>query len=114
MRRTRWIVMIGCLGVVTLFSGALRAQSGRVGPRAGFRPMVQGGPPMFSFMGGTTVAGAPYSAHVTFEHTQTLPDGNLIDRKNSAVVYRDGQGRTRLEETRPTNSGNSRQIIKDH
>ena len=112
MRQTRLIVMIGCLAVVTLASGALRAQSVPVGPRPGFRPMMQGGPPMFSFMGGKTVTGAPYSGQVTFEHTQTLPDGNLIDQKNSAMIYRDGQGRTRIEETRPTNSVNPQQIVR--
>jgi len=67
---------------------------------------------MLGFVGDKTVAGAPYSAQVTFEHTQTLPDGNLIDQKNTAVVYRDGQGRTRLEETRTSNSGNPQQIIR--
>jgi hypothetical protein len=67
---------------------------------------------MFGFIGGKTVTGAPYSAQVTFEHTQTLPDGNLIDQRNTATVYRDSQGRTRLEETRPSNSGNPQQIIR--
>ena len=80
----KWILLIGSIGVLTLASPALRAQS--PGPRPGFRPMVQGGPPMFGFMGGKTVAGAPYSAQVTFEHTQTLSDGNLIDQKNTAMV----------------------------
>jgi hypothetical protein len=112
VRQMRLIVMIGCLGVVTLVSGALRAQSVPLVPRPGFRPMMQGGPPMFSFMGGETITGAPYSAQVTFEHRQTLPDGNRIDQKNSAMIYRDGQGRTRLEETRPTNSGNPQQIVR--
>jgi hypothetical protein len=67
---------------------------------------------MFGFIGGKTVSGAPYSAQVTFEHTQTLPDGNLIDQKNTATVYRDSQGRTRLEGTRMSNSGNPQQIIR--
>lgn len=110
MRQKRWMILIGCVGVMTLGSGALRAQW--AGPRPDFRPMVQGGPPMFGFMGGKTVTGAPYSAQVTFEHTQTLADGNLVDQKNSAMVYRDSQGRTRLEETRPTKSGNPEEIIR--
>jgi len=73
---------------------------------------MQAGPPMFGFMSGKTVGGAPYSGQVTFEHTQTLSDGDLIDQKNTATVYRDSQGRTRLEETRPLNSGNPQQIIR--
>jgi len=67
---------------------------------------------MGNFMGGRTITGAPYSAQITFEHTQPLPDGNLINQKNSATVYRDGQGRTRVEEARPTKSGTPQQIIR--
>jgi hypothetical protein len=112
MRPTRSFLMLGCIGLMTLVSGALWGQSGPVGPRFGSRPMMQAGPSMFGFMGGKTVTGAPYSAEVTFEHTQTLADGNLIDQKNTAMVYRDGQGRTRLEETRPSGSGNPQQVIR--
>ena len=112
MRETRCIWMVGCFGLMTLASSGLWAQSVPVGPRFGSRPMMQAGPPMFGFMGGKTVTGAPYSGQVTFEHTQTLSDGNLIDQKNTATVYRDSQGRTRLEETRPSNSGNPQQIIR--
>jgi len=45
--------------------------------------------------GGKTVKGAPYSADVTTEHTQTLGDGNTIHIKQTGSVYRDGEGRTR-------------------
>jgi hypothetical protein len=112
MRQTRCVWMVACFCLMTLASSALWAQSGPVGPRFGSRPMMQAGPPMLGFMGGKAVAGAPYSAQITFEHTQTLPDGNLIDQKNTATVYRDSQGRTRLEETRPSNSGNPQPIIR--
>ncbi len=64
-------------------------------------------PPMFanrffiSFAGpgmnGKTVTGAPYSAVETTDTIQTLSDGNHIDRKSSASLYRDSQGRTRSE-----------------
>jgi hypothetical protein len=112
MRQTRLIVMLGCLGVITLFSGALRAQSPRLGPWPGVRPLMHGGPDMFNFMSGKTVAGAPYSAQVNFERTQKLADGNFVDQKSSAMVYRDGQGRTRIEETRPTNSATPQRVIR--
>ena len=112
MREMRSVWIAGCLSLMILISGAVWGQSGPVGPRFGSRPMMQAGPPMFGFMGGKTVTDAPYSAQVTFEHTQTLPDGNLIDQRNTATVYRDSQGRTRLEETRPSNSGNPQQIIR--
>ena len=111
MREMRSVWIVGCLSLMILISGAAWGQSGTVGPGFGSRPMMQAGPPMFGFIGGKTVSGAPFSAQVTFEHTQTLPDGNLIDQKSTATVYRDSQGRTRLEETRRSNSGNPQQII---
>jgi hypothetical protein len=52
-------------------------------------------------LGNQVVAGAPYSATITSEFVQTLGDGNKIERKNSTTVYRDGQGRTRREQTLP-------------
>ena len=45
--------------------------------------------------------GAPYSAETIVEGTQTLADGNRINRKTTGRVYRDGEGRTRREEDRP-------------
>src|SRR5579862_9276319 len=107
--RLKWILSFSSLALMTLPALALRAQGPR--PRPGF-PMVQGGPPMFEFMGGKTVTGQPYSAQVTFKHSQTLQDGNLVEQTNTATVYRDSQGRTRVEETRPASSGNSEQIIR--
>ena len=49
--------------------------------------------------GGKVVKGAPYSAEEVTETRQTLADGNRITRKSSALVYRDGQGRTRREQS---------------
>src|ERR1700752_1859905 len=44
--------------------------------------------------------GAPYSAETVIESSQTLADGNRINRKTTGRVYRDGEGRTRREEDR--------------
>jgi hypothetical protein len=44
------------------------------------------------------VKGAPYSAQVVTEHTQTLADGNTINQKQSGALYRDSEGRTRREQ----------------
>lgn len=49
--------------------------------------------------GGKVVKGAPYSAEEVTETLQILADGNRITRKSSALVYRDGQGRTRREQS---------------
>jgi len=52
----------------------------------------------FSFDGGV-VKNAPYSAEAVTETTQQLADGNRISHKNTALLYRDSEGRTRREET---------------
>jgi hypothetical protein len=65
------------------------------------------GPPdaMFRFVGsemhfaGKTVKGAPYSATVVTESTQTLADGTHITRSTTGATYRDSEGRTRVEQT---------------
>ena len=43
------------------------------------------------------VTGQPYSAEATTETTQTLADGNHIERKETAKVYRDSMGRMRRD-----------------
>jgi hypothetical protein len=48
---------------------------------------------------GKLVKGAPYSATVTTESTQTLSNGTRITRKTTAAIYRDSEGRTRREMT---------------
>ena len=48
-------------------------------------------------LGAKAVKGAPYSADVTTENNQPLADGNVISKKTSGRVYRDGEGRTRQE-----------------
>lgn len=48
---------------------------------------------------GKVVKGAPYSATVTTESSQTLSNGTRITRKAAAAIYRDSEGRTRREVT---------------
>jgi hypothetical protein len=50
---------------------------------------------------GPTVTGAPYSAQRVTEETQTLANGNSINRKVQENVYRDSSGRVREERTVP-------------
>jgi hypothetical protein len=47
----------------------------------------------------STVAGAPFSSDETTTTTQTLFDGNRIVNSSTIKVYRDQQGRTRVERT---------------
>jgi hypothetical protein len=52
-------------------------------------------------LGGKTVTGAPFTATMTVQRTQTLADGNQIDRSTSGSIARDSQGRVRREMTLP-------------
>ena len=49
-----------------------------------------------------TVTGAPYSAVQTTEIVQKLGDGNTIMEKTQSNVYRDAQGRVRIEHSFPS------------
>jgi hypothetical protein len=76
------------------FAVGAYAQVGRgpFGPGPGVRLLgAQAGRP------GQVVKGAPYSADVATEITQSLADGNKIRQTSSERVYRDSEGRTRRE-----------------
>src|SRR5258707_14936771 len=51
--------------------------------------------------GSKVAKGAPFSAVAVSETTQTLADGNHINRKTQTNLYRDSQGRVRREVTLP-------------
>src|SRR2546430_12003081 len=100
--------MISRISIVSVLAlGAAFAQGpGRgPGPRGAFGPGggpgVPGGGPGARFlgaeagMGGRVVKGAPVTADIVTESTQTLPDGNRIHQTNTVRFYRDGEGRTR-------------------
>ena len=106
MKKSEWVVPL--LGSVLLLgSGALHAQEPPPGP--GPDMMGPGGPigGRMEILGfgemhpGKVVTGAPYSAVAVIESTQTLSDGNTINRKVQTNVFRDSQGRTRRETTLP-------------
>ena len=108
MKKSTWVVSL--LGSVLLLSAsALRAQEPPPGPGPGPDMMGPGGPigGRMEILGfgemhpGKVVTGAPYSAVVVIESTQTLSDGNTINRKVQTNVFRDSQGRTRRETTLP-------------
>ena len=48
-------------------------------------------------MANKVVTGAPYSAQAVTQFTQTLANGDHIQRTTSASIARDSQGRTRME-----------------
>lgn len=51
---------------------------------------------------GTTVQGAPYSAAIVNESTQTLADGNRIVQRATGTTARDSQGRIRQDMALPS------------
>jgi hypothetical protein len=88
-------------GLVLLCSASVFAQ----GPPPGPPPHHGGGPMEFDRvemgLGGKTVTGAPYSAQVVNQRSQTLSDGTHVTQQSSGAVYRDTAGRTRREMTMP-------------
>ncbi len=52
-------------------------------------------------LAGKTVTGAPFSASFSTQETQTLADGNKIERNTTGTVARDTAGRTRRDMTLP-------------
>jgi hypothetical protein len=73
----------------------------RIGPG----PLVTAG--AMGFIGfepgfrGKTVTGAPFTASISTQTTQTLADGNVIQRTTTGTIARDSQGRTRRDITLP-------------
>lgn len=74
---------------------------GRMG---GHGPMPPDAMEFIGFQAGLSdkvVTGAPFSATITTESSQTLADGNVIQRKSNGSIARDSQGRTRRDMTMP-------------
>jgi hypothetical protein len=110
---------VGMLAIATLIApGITRAQQGPpppppdggdtgvfavgIGPGPGMGPDdaiaivgFEGG------IGGKTVTGSPFSGTFTTQTSQTLADGNQIQRTTTGSVARDSQGRTRRDFTLP-------------
>ena len=83
---------VGLTTLALLSSAAMLSAQG--GPGRAFGSM--GG---FGLGHGKVVTGAPYSANISNQTSQTLADGNTISRSNTGHVARDSQGRTYSQET---------------
>jgi hypothetical protein len=115
MKHTGRHFMLGLAGLAMAFvvaSGVARAQTAAADapapPPEGGRPGPHGpGDEMFRFLGfemgmhGKTVTGAPFNATFSAQTTQTLVDGNLIQRSTTGTIARDSQGRTHRDLTLP-------------
>jgi len=128
MKASKLLTLLLAGGLFCLLAPAnSRAQAGPPEPPNDAAPMPpdMGGPPpppeanIMGFEGemhSKTVTGAPYSAQIQIQSSQTLGDGNQINRTTTGMVYRDAQGRTRREMTMPAIgamavSGGTKQVI---
>jgi hypothetical protein len=106
--------LVFCLGLTVVFLAAdnpNQEPSKKVEKKITIHSTV-GGPLTWESTGGDTtmfiasevehmgkpIKGAPYSAEAVTEFTQVLGDGNRIQRKSTAMLYRDSEGRTRREQ----------------
>lgn len=115
MRKFNTLAAVVCLMSVAVLAQTkvITVESGSQGPKVEFSGSTEDGmhriellgpigseaPFMVMEMGGEQVKGAPYTATAVTESVQILSDGNRISRKSTASIARDGQGRTRREET---------------
>lgn len=113
---SRMFCVIFLLAICSAAGGVARAQDAAVVPppppsrdsgfgrMGGHGPMPPDAMEFIGFQAGLSdkvVTGAPFSATVTTESSQTLADGNVIERKSTGSVARDSQGRTRRDMTIP-------------
>ena len=103
MKKMKLIVIVASFVPMFVVVSGARAQEARSG---GARGRGAGVPGVLVTMPVETKAlkGAPYSAEVATDSTQTLADGNRIAQHSTGRVYRDAQGRVRREEDRPSGS----------
>jgi outer membrane lipoprotein-sorting protein len=96
--------------LVFIAATVLPAQPPPPPPGGGWGGRGRGGPEMLGIIAAgpgskTPVTGAPYSAVETASIQQKFADGNQISRTEQSNVYRDSQGRVRIDHTfTPPNS----------
>jgi hypothetical protein len=100
-QHTPAVLLAGLLGAASLWAQT-PPPPGRGNGRFGPGPENQNGARFLGAQAGApgrVIKNAPYSAEVTTETTQTLPDGNHIHQVSTSKVYRDSEGRTRTEQS---------------
>ncbi|MGO9641426.1 MAG: hypothetical protein ACLP1Y_09000 [Candidatus Acidiferrales bacterium] len=105
---TKWIpaAIALCLAVMVAIGYGQTTMPAPAGPPdQNGNAMYRGGMVEFvgaeAMLGDRLVTGAPFTADIVNEFTQTLSDGTRIDRKTTGSIARDSQGRTRREMTPP-------------
>ena len=102
-RFSNWKLAVLALGATCV----LLAQSPAAGRGGGLGFRFTGGGLGLANLMGKAVTGAPFSAKLTTALSRTLGNGNQIQRQEQADVYRDSQGRVRIDATftEPTSAG---------
>lgn len=105
-------IVIGLLAAAAAIAQPPGPPPGRggFGGRGDFAGRGSMGPAFF----GRTVTGAPFSAVEVTTSQQVLGDGNVIQRQTQTTLYRDGQGRTRVETTMKHADGTTTTRISIH
>jgi len=98
LRSMNWIWLAAA---ALLFSGAASAQAPPQGPpgpggRHRWGEAMEFGRFEMGLMG-KTVTGAPYSAQIVTQRSQTLGDGTHVTQQSTSAVYRDSAGRVRQD-----------------
>jgi hypothetical protein len=110
-----FVLAAGALAIWAATSGVARAQNAPATPpppppsdvmyeRVGHGPMPPDAIEFVGFQAGLNdkvVTGAPFSATISTQTTQTLADGNQIQHTSTGSLVRDTQGRTRRDMTLP-------------
>ena len=87
LRSVLGFCLLALASAVVLCGAAIHAQEGRVGRGFVLRTPLEPGSAPFRFnLESDTVKGAPYSAEVINESSQTLSDGNRIVRRSRTRV----------------------------
>ncbi|MEO8257718.1 MAG: hypothetical protein ABI868_10285 [Acidobacteriota bacterium] len=102
-------ILAASLALGLAFSIGVSAQSGPPRGRGPGPGMRGGGPglPGIDILGvepiefGEPILDLPFSADAVTDMTQTLPDGNRIERRSTSTLARDSVGRTRREQALP-------------
>ena len=97
MKKIIAVVVASFVPMFTVVSGSRAQEARTVGGRGPGIPGVVTMP-----VEARALKGAPYSAEIVTDSTQTLADGNRIARHATGRVYRDAQGRVRREDDRPS------------
>jgi hypothetical protein len=96
------LLLAGSTALAQTAQGLVIQQTRVQGPQGAPLPPMPDGNFLFvaaEGFDGKVVKGAPYSAEAVTEHVQVLADGNRIVNRFASTVYRDGEGRTRREQT---------------